>query len=113
MLDEFRPLNPRFHFDYSLFGIELEDPIHGGGVQMNQIRAKLLASHRMSPASHADGAAFFLGGIDDSLQVIYRLGTLDTADLGRVQLRLHIIEENALLSFPLLGVKKIISSQQC
>ena len=79
-VNQFWPLNPRFHLQDSALTIQMEHSIQPSDIDQQGIGAKLLPSHRVPPTCNRDHLPIFSGSTNDGLHIFQR---------SRIQNRLH------------------------
>jgi hypothetical protein len=96
ILVELGPLNTGFDFDLAADAIELDDPRQAIHIKQSRIRRELLATHGMPAASHAYCSPIAAGRPNDGLHCIKRFGANDVMHSRRVQVRVDVIDGNAI-----------------
>ena len=82
---ELRPLDAGFYLDEAPLGIESKDAVHATHVDQCRIRAKLLATHGVSPARDTDALSARRGFADGGLDVRQRRRLDQSRDPSRIQ----------------------------
>ena len=96
VLEQLRPLHAGFHLDQPALGVERQHLVHLADVEQHAVGGELLRAHGVAPAGDAQRALLGPRQLHRGAHGVDRLRLDDAVDPRRVELRVHVVDDDAL-----------------